>query len=218
MIDTMLSRPQNLFDQLDAMQRLLSRSLGAEGAPGGIRSGAYGAFPEINVGRTPTSVEVFAFAPGIDKLLGLRRLLGLRSPINTVARLLDPFDAAAGVDGVFHPAYIETHLATAERLGRARLALVKGGGGEAERNPAKPLTVNLFQRGTERREMVLPALVLPFENAPDIAGLWRGVAEDTTEAAIVIGTIALALLALEPGLDAVEADRQAITVWGGRHG
>ena len=66
MLDTMLSRPQSLFDQLDAMQRLLSRSLGAEGAPGGIRSVAYGAFPEINVGRTPSSVEVFAFAPGID--------------------------------------------------------------------------------------------------------------------------------------------------------
>ena len=66
MIDTMFSRPQSLFDQLDAMQRLLSRSLGADGAPGGIRSVAYGAFPEINVGRTPTSVEVFAFAPGID--------------------------------------------------------------------------------------------------------------------------------------------------------
>ena len=66
MLDTMLSRPQHLFDQLDAMQRLLSRSLGAEGAPGGIRSAAFGAFPEINVGRTPTSIEVFAFAPGID--------------------------------------------------------------------------------------------------------------------------------------------------------
>src|ERR1700679_178902 len=66
MLDTMLSRPQSLFDQLDAMQRLLSRSLGTEVAPGGIRSVAYGAFPEINVGRTPTSVEVFAFAPGID--------------------------------------------------------------------------------------------------------------------------------------------------------
>src|ERR1700748_100319 len=66
MLDTMLSRPQSLFDQLDAVQRLLSRSLGAEGAPGGIRSVAYGAFPEINVGRTPSSVEVFAFAPGID--------------------------------------------------------------------------------------------------------------------------------------------------------
>ena len=66
MIDTMHSRPQSLFDQLDAMHRLLSRSLGADGAPGGIRSVAYGAFPEINVGRTPTSVEVFAFAPGIE--------------------------------------------------------------------------------------------------------------------------------------------------------
>jgi HSP20 family protein len=62
----MLSRPQSLFDQLDVIQRLLSRSLGAEGAPGGIRSIAFGAFPEINVGRTPTSVEVLAFAPGID--------------------------------------------------------------------------------------------------------------------------------------------------------
>jgi len=66
MLDTMLSRPQSLFDQLEAMQRLLSRSFGAEGAPGGIRAVAYGAFPEINVGRTPTSVEVFAFAPGIE--------------------------------------------------------------------------------------------------------------------------------------------------------
>jgi HSP20 family protein len=66
MFDTLLSRPQSLFEQLDTMQRLLSRSLGAETAPGGIRSVAYGTFPDINVGRTPTSVEVFAFAPGID--------------------------------------------------------------------------------------------------------------------------------------------------------
>ena len=66
MLDTMLSRPQSLFDQLETMQRLLARSFGVEGAPGGIRSVGYGAFPEINVGRTPGSVEVFAFAPGID--------------------------------------------------------------------------------------------------------------------------------------------------------
>ncbi len=62
----MLSRPQGLFEQLESIQRLLSRASGIAGAPGGIRSVAYGAFPEINVGRTPNSVEVFAFAPGID--------------------------------------------------------------------------------------------------------------------------------------------------------
>ncbi len=62
----MLSRPQGLFEQLETIHRLLARGGGAESPPGGIRSVAYGAFPEINVGRTPTSVEVFAFAPGID--------------------------------------------------------------------------------------------------------------------------------------------------------
>ena len=66
MFEIKTTRPQGLFDQLDAMQRLLAQSFGGEGAPGGIRSVAYGAFPEINVGRTATSVEVFAFAPGID--------------------------------------------------------------------------------------------------------------------------------------------------------
>jgi HSP20 family protein len=66
MFDNMPTRPQSLFDQLDTMQRLLSRQFGVDAAPGGIRSVAYGAFPEINVGRTPASVEVYAFAPGID--------------------------------------------------------------------------------------------------------------------------------------------------------
>jgi len=66
MFDTMLSRPQSLFDQLESLQRLLTRAGAGEGLPGSIRSVAFGAFPEINVGRTPNSVEVFAFAPGID--------------------------------------------------------------------------------------------------------------------------------------------------------
>ena len=63
---TMFARPQGLFDQLDAMHRLLSRSLGVEGSPGTIRSVAQGSFPEINVGRTAKSLEVFGFAPGLD--------------------------------------------------------------------------------------------------------------------------------------------------------
>ena len=51
-----------------------------------------------------------AMSPDLARLLALRRLLGLRSPLNTVARLLDPFDAKAGVDGVFHPPYVALHL------------------------------------------------------------------------------------------------------------
>ena len=66
MLANMPARPQGLFDQLESMQRLLARSLGVEGLPGAIRSVAQGAFPEINVGRTAKSVEVFVFAPGLD--------------------------------------------------------------------------------------------------------------------------------------------------------
>ncbi len=67
MLYTMLSRPQGLFDQLESVHRLLSRSFGeGQSSSGNIRSVAFGAFPEINVGRTANSIEVFAFAPGID--------------------------------------------------------------------------------------------------------------------------------------------------------
>ena len=62
----MFYRPQGLFDQLASLQRTLSRSLSADGAPGSIRSAASGNAPPVNVGRTATSIEVYAFAPGLD--------------------------------------------------------------------------------------------------------------------------------------------------------
>ncbi|GEM_PF-995635 len=99
-----------------------------------------------------------AFAPRLFALLGLRALFGLRSPVNTVARLLDPANAAAGIHGVFHPAYIRVHLGVARLMRRPRLLVLKGGGGEAERNPAKPLAAYLWQRGQEPAEVILPAV------------------------------------------------------------
>jgi len=36
------------------------------GASTGIRSVAPGSFPALNVGNTPSSLEIYAFAPGID--------------------------------------------------------------------------------------------------------------------------------------------------------
>ncbi|MGE5442681.1 MAG: Hsp20/alpha crystallin family protein [Bacteroidota bacterium] len=48
------------------MRRELDDLFGMAGLPTGIRSAAPGAFPALNIGNTPTSVEVYAFAPGID--------------------------------------------------------------------------------------------------------------------------------------------------------
>jgi anthranilate phosphoribosyltransferase len=165
-------------------------------------------------------------SPGLDRLLGLRRLFGLRSPINTLVRLMDPFDAAAGIDGVFHPPYIDSHIAAAERLDRARLLVLKGGGGEAERNPAKPLAARLHRRGEASLEVVLPALIDRTAQAdPDgepkpigldgFVAVWRGAAAPAGAVQTIIGTMGLALVAAgraEPG----EADARAAEIWQAR--
>jgi len=65
MFESMLSHPGSLFSELDRLQRDFDEWFG-RGLPSGIRSVAPGTFPPINVGSTPASVEVYAFAPGID--------------------------------------------------------------------------------------------------------------------------------------------------------
>jgi anthranilate phosphoribosyltransferase len=161
----------------------------------------------------------FAYV-GVDRLsaefaalLGLRRLLGLRSPMNTVARLLNPGDAAAGVDGVFHPPYIDVHLSAAALLDRQRLLVLKGGGGEAERNPAKDVEAHLFtaERGRDMRALAMLTRAVPADPEPDIAAIWQGTARDAAIEARVVGTIALGLLALGAGEDA-----EAQTLWDNR--
>ena len=166
---------------------------------------------------------VARMAPAIDRLLRMRRLFGLRSPVNTVARLIDPGCAGTSIDGVFHPPYIALHLAVAERLGRSSLVVIKGGGGEAERPPTKPTAAHLWRRTEGRAEWRLPALATTAEPSgmdglDGFSRLWRGDGEASTIATrTVTGTIALALLALEPRLAPEAADRHADEIWAARH-
>lgn len=178
-------------------------------APCATPAAARAALDERGFAHAPLAT----LSPRLDELLGLRRLLGLRSPLNTVARLLDPAGASAGVDGVFHPPYIETHLSAAERLGRARLLVLKGGGGEAERNPARPVTVHLWDAARGRSEHVLPPLLAAAEPEPeaDPVAVWHGTARAPAAEARVRATIALGLLALGRG-----GDTEAEIVWQNR--
>jgi anthranilate phosphoribosyltransferase len=155
-----------------------------------------------------------AFAPGIEKLLGLRRLFGLRSPVNTVARLLDPGSAPASVAGVFHPAYIDVHLGASERLARPGLLVVKGGGGEAERSGTKPVIAHRWLAGRGRSELALPAIAQPVAaGSQDLAAVWRG---EAPAPSVCCATIALALLALDAELSPEEADFRAEKIWTAR--
>jgi HSP20 family protein len=53
--------PRDIFAELDRLQRDMQQAYDPS-----IRGGARGGFPAMNVGSTPKSVEIYAFAPGVD--------------------------------------------------------------------------------------------------------------------------------------------------------
>jgi HSP20 family protein len=55
--------PGDFFANLDRLQREFQRYSGPASS---IRGFGRGGFPALNVGSTPESVEIYAFAPGLD--------------------------------------------------------------------------------------------------------------------------------------------------------
>jgi HSP20 family protein len=66
MYESLLSFPGGLLAEFERLQRELQQEHAGPGRPGSIRAVASGAFPALNVGSTASSIEVYAFAPGID--------------------------------------------------------------------------------------------------------------------------------------------------------
>ena len=73
--------------------------------------------------------------PEFQNWLMTKHTLGLRSPMNTLLRLITPADSA-GVQSVFHPNYGKTHQAACALIGKEAL-IMKGEGGEFEINPER---------------------------------------------------------------------------------
>ena len=58
MYESMLNFPSGLFGEFERLRRELDDVFGASGMPASIRSVAPGTLPAINVGKTPSSVEI----------------------------------------------------------------------------------------------------------------------------------------------------------------
>ena len=80
-------------------------------------------------------------------LVRLRDVLGLRSPVNTALRLLNPGGASCSVQGVFHPPYRGLQTDASALLGQPRQMVLKGAGGEFERTPVKEITLMGLAQG-----------------------------------------------------------------------
>ena len=167
-------------------------------------------------------IPLDVISPILADLIALRNVMGLRSPIHTLARLINPFNAKATLQAIFHPAYRGSHHQAAFRLGYKNSAVIKGEGGEFERNPdAKTLICGI--KDGELYEHELPKLTdnrSPIEEELDLArfkAVWESQQNHEYGEIAVTETMGIALYTMGV-CDSFEAAMQkAKTLWANRH-
>ena len=157
--------------------------------------------------------------PVLQRMIDMRNLLGLRSPIHSLARLLNPLGARCGLQSIFHPGYQDAHRQASTLLGDHAI-VIKGEGGEIEMNPDNISHLYGTTGGTpwdeewpalSERRHVKPAQLDPQQ----LLAVWAGEQEDAYGELAVIATMALALRGLGATRDA--AFEQARSYWQARH-
>lgn len=157
-------------------------------------------------------------SPTLHHIIGLRPLLGLRSPVHTLARLLNPFDAPHLMQGIFHPGYQTTHQQAALLLNQPHMSVVKGDGGEIERNPDMECFVQSVHNGELSEETWPPMFKrrhVKDENMDSrrLASVWTGETTDEYGEAAVIGTLAITLKMMGKATDFNSAEAAATELW-----
>ena len=158
------------------------------------------------------------WAPQLQRMIDLRNTLGLRSPIHSLARILNPLQATCGLQSIFHPGYQAVHRDASGLLGD-RAIVIKGDGGEIEVNPDSPSHLYGTEGGqswdeewpqlSEQRH-VKPAILDPHQ----LNAFWRGEIQDSYGEMALISTMALALRGL--GEDRDSAFENAARFWANR--
>ena len=158
------------------------------------------------------------FCQPLNGLVQLRPLLGLRSPVNTLTRMLNPLRAPCSIQSIFHPAYAALHQQTDRLLAQPSALVFKGDSGEVEVKPQADTRLYRLLDDTSS-EQVLPralsgrvqSVVSP--SAKPLRELWRGSCDNEYGDLAVQSTAALALTLLKPGIDYPQASQLALRMW-----
>jgi anthranilate phosphoribosyltransferase len=159
-------------------------------------------------------IPLGAWAPQLQRMIDLRNILGLRSPIHSLARLLNPLGARVGLQSIFHPGYQAVHREASQLLGDHAI-VIKGEGGEIEVNPDGICHLYGTENGAKWDEE-WPALSAQRHVKPDsldpqhLLAFWRGEVEDSYGRLAVLSTLALALRGLGEPREAAFARAEAI--------
>jgi len=111
----------------------------------------------------PHLVEVRSLCEPWQNLSGLRKELGFRSILNTVEKLLRPWETAPVVVGISHDTFSERLCHVLFALGAARGAVVRGHHGTCDLGfGEKPTSFNAWN-GADVTESVIEASAFPWE-------------------------------------------------------
>lgn len=156
--------------------------------------------------------------PALETMIHLKSTLGLRSPVHSLSRLINPLDAPNVLQGIFHPSYQPLHQQTIALLGYRNAAVIKGEGGEIECVPEKKFSA-LISRDSKLESEPWDAQLPNRQLKPDspslnhMTAVWRGTIEEAYGISATITTTALALKLIEPKLTQNEAIEQSAHWW-----
>ena len=166
-------------------------------------------------------IDLEYLSPRLHEIIELRPLLGLRSPVHTIARMLNPLNADHVLQGIFHPGYRPTHQEAGMHLGIPHMTVIKGEGGEIERNPDQEVLLQSVHNG-EMIDETWPAMfnkrhVRPDEmNIDDLKAVWSGELDDEYGIAAITGTVAIALYTMGRAESREKAEIEAMRMWHSR--
>ncbi len=162
--------------------------------------------------------------PRLQRMINLRPILGLRSPVHSFTRMLNPFNAPASIVGIFHRGFMDIHAGAAQALNEKSFAVFRGDGGEAERRPNKPTQV-WTSHGPDGLDVETWPAMLSDGHAPKdeimdisrLANIWNGSEADTYGEAAITGTLAIALRTMGKADNMEAAQKLADEIWQGRN-
>ena len=158
------------------------------------------------------------FLPELARIMDLKWILGLRSPVNTFTRLINPCRADCSMQGIHHPAYRDTHQEASLILNQPRMAVLKGDGGETEWNPDMPNLVRSVKNKQAIEEEWQPLFAKRHVkdkklDPAKLARVWRGEEEDEYAVGAITGTAAITLYTMDKADSHEAAINMARELW-----
>lgn len=153
----------------------------------------------------------------LQRLIDLRSVLGLRSPVHSLCRLLNPLRAECSMQSVFHPAYAPLHQQAAQLLGHQNVAIIKGDGGECELRPQADTDIHWLHNGSMQHKQWQRQLHDRQQPADmqveSLVKVWRGIDSNRYAEQAVLGTLAVAFSVLNKQDDQKKCMHAAVQCW-----